>query len=56
MSGFVTLCSAVGLFALACAVASAQPQGELKPGDPAPAFTLPGPVHRWLNGGMQVAP
>jgi peroxiredoxin Q/BCP len=42
MSGFVTFCSALALVAVSCAVASAQSQGELKPGDPAPAFTLPG--------------
>ena len=42
MSGLLTLCSAVGLVGLACAAVSAQPPGELKPGDPAPAFTLPG--------------
>jgi len=42
MSGFVTVCSALALVALSCAVVSAQPQGELKPGDPAPAFTVPG--------------
>ena len=42
MSGFLTLCSALGLLAVGCAVASAQQGGELKPGDQAPAFTLPG--------------
>ena len=42
MSGFVTFWSALAVFAFACAAVSAQPQGELKPGDSAPAFTLPG--------------
>jgi peroxiredoxin Q/BCP len=42
MSGFVTVFSAVAAVALAAAAVSAQAQGELKPGDPAPAFTLPG--------------
>ena len=41
MSGFVTFCSALAVVALTCAAVSAQPQGDLKPGDPAPAFTLP---------------
>ncbi|MBP1634074.1 MAG: bcp 3 [Acidobacteria bacterium] len=42
MSTFVTFCSALGLLAVSCAVASAQPEGGLQPGDPAPAFSLPG--------------
>ena len=42
MSGFITFCSALALVALSCAAVSAQPEGELKPGDPAPGFTLPG--------------
>ena len=42
MSGLANFCSAIALVALGCAAVAAQPQGELKPGDPAPAFTLPG--------------
>jgi peroxiredoxin Q/BCP len=42
MNGFVTLCATLGLAAVSCAVASAQPPPELQPGDAAPAFTLPG--------------
>ena len=42
MSGFLTLCATLGLVAVSCAVASAQTERELQPGDPAPAFTLPG--------------
>jgi len=41
MSGLITLCTAGGLV-LAAAAALAQPAADLKPGDPAPAFTLPG--------------
>ncbi len=42
MSGLFTLCATLGIVAVSCALASAQPEPELQPGDPAPAFTLPG--------------
>lgn len=42
MNGFVTFCASVGLVLAAASVVMAQPAAELKPGDPAPAFTLPG--------------
>jgi peroxiredoxin Q/BCP len=42
MSGLLTLCSALGVLALSCAMAWAQSDGGLQPGDQAPAFTLPG--------------
>ena len=42
MNGLFTLCATLGLVAVSCAVASAQGEHELKPGDPAPAFSLPG--------------
>jgi thioredoxin-dependent peroxiredoxin len=41
MTGFATLGTALGL-ALVAAAAGAQPPADLKPGDPAPAFSLPG--------------
>ena len=41
MNGLVTLCAAGGLV-LAAAAAMAQSAADLKPGDAAPAFTLPG--------------
>ncbi len=43
MTGLLTFCASAALVAVAAA-ASAQtpPPTELKPGDPAPAFTLPG--------------
>ena len=41
MPGIVTLCTSLGLAAVAMAAMQA-PAPELKPGDPAPAFTLPG--------------
>ncbi len=42
MHGFLTFCLSLGLAALALAAVAPQPTGELKPGDPAPNFTLPG--------------
>lgn len=42
MSGVLTLCATLGVVAISCAVASGQPDRELAPGDPAPAFSLPG--------------
>lgn len=42
MTGYFALCATLGLAAVSCAVASAQPPRELQPGDPAPGFTLPG--------------
>ena len=41
MSGFTALGAALG-FALAMAAARPQAPAPLKPGDPAPGFTLPG--------------
>lgn len=37
----LVVCASVSLLAMA-AIAGAQSPGELKPGDPAPAFSLPG--------------
>jgi peroxiredoxin Q/BCP len=42
MNGFVTFCTCAVLALGAMAAARMQPAAELKPGDPAPAFTLPG--------------
>jgi peroxiredoxin Q/BCP len=42
MSGLVTLGTSLGLVLVAAAAAAGQPAADLKPGDPAPAFTLPG--------------
>ncbi len=42
MNGILTFCAALGLAVAAFAAVQAQPSAELKPGDPAPAFTLPG--------------
>jgi thioredoxin-dependent peroxiredoxin len=42
MNGLVTFCASVGLALVAAAAVRAQSAAELKPGDPAPAFTLPG--------------
>ncbi len=42
MSGAGMVCASLGLVVLAAIGARAQPGGELKPGDPAPAFSLPG--------------
>lgn len=42
MSGLVTLGASIGLVLIAAAAGARQPAGDLKPGDPAPAFTLPG--------------
>jgi thioredoxin-dependent peroxiredoxin len=41
MTGWFSVGLSVG-FLLCAAVARAQSPGELKPGDPAPAFSLPG--------------
>ena len=42
MTGILTFCASLALTAAALAMAQTQPPAELKPGDPAPAFTLPG--------------
>jgi hypothetical protein len=42
MDGFGALCAAVGFVLVGMASGPAQTAAELKPGDPAPAFTLPG--------------
>lgn len=42
MHGVLTFCTSLGVAALAFAAMQSQPSGELRPGDPAPAFTLPG--------------
>jgi peroxiredoxin Q/BCP len=42
MSGLVTLGASIGLAVVAAAAGTRQQAGGLKPGDPAPAFTLPG--------------
>ena len=42
MDGFGILCASVGLVLVAVVGAQAQPAAELKPGDQAPAFSLPG--------------
>lgn len=42
MNALVTACVSVGLALAAVATVSAQQDADLKPGDPAPAFTLPG--------------
>jgi peroxiredoxin Q/BCP len=42
MNGLVTLCTAAGLMIGWAATAAPQGPGDLKPGDPAPSFALPG--------------
>jgi thioredoxin-dependent peroxiredoxin len=42
MQGILTFCTTLGLAAVALAAVQSQPPAELKVGDPAPAFTLPG--------------
>jgi thioredoxin-dependent peroxiredoxin len=42
MTGIMTFCASAALLAAAIASVQTQPPAELKPGDPAPAFTLPG--------------
>ncbi len=42
MHGLVTLCTTAGLMLGWAAAATPQATGELKPGDPAPPFTLRG--------------
>jgi thioredoxin-dependent peroxiredoxin len=42
MSGLVTLGASVGLALFAAVAGAKQSAGDLKPGDPAPAFSLPG--------------
>lgn len=49
MNGILILCATAGLAAVSCAVASAQPPPELRPGDPAPAFSLPGSDGKTYN-------
>lgn len=42
MTGVGIVFASLGLAVLAAAAAGPSPAGDLKPGDPAPAFTLPG--------------
>lgn len=42
MHGIFSLCTSLGLAALSLAAVPPQAPKELKPGDPAPGFTLPG--------------
>ncbi len=42
MNGLVALSAAAALLAGSAVIARAQSPDELKPGDPAPAFSLPG--------------
>jgi peroxiredoxin Q/BCP len=42
MDGLGTLCVSIGFVLVAVVGAQAQPAAELKPGDVAPAFALPG--------------
>jgi len=42
MYGILTLCTSLGLAAVALAAMQTSSPSELKPGDPAPAFNLPG--------------
>jgi peroxiredoxin Q/BCP len=42
MYGILTLCASLGVAAGALAMLQAPPPPELKPGDAAPPFTLPG--------------
>ena len=42
MAGLGALCASVGLVLVAVVGGRAQSGADLKPGDPAPAFTLPG--------------
>ena len=42
MDALVTFCVSAGLVLVAGAIAPSQPPAEPKPGDPAPAFSLPG--------------
>jgi peroxiredoxin Q/BCP len=42
MQGILTVCAALGLGAVAFAATQAPSPVELKPGDPAPPFSLPG--------------
>ena len=42
MTGILTFCATAALMAAAVASAQTSPGPELKPGDTAPAFTLPG--------------
>jgi thioredoxin-dependent peroxiredoxin len=42
MSGWFSIGTSIGLAVLAAASIRAQSQGDLKPGDPAPAFSLVG--------------
>ena len=42
MTGILTFCASAVLIAAAVASAQTPPPAELKPGDTAPAFTLPG--------------
>jgi peroxiredoxin Q/BCP len=49
MPGIFTLCTSLGLAAVAAAALQPQPGAELKPGDPAPAFSLPGSDGKTYN-------
>lgn len=42
MHGFLTFCTSLGLAAVALAAVQSQSAGDLKPGDEAPPFALPG--------------
>lgn len=42
MSGAGAICASIGLAMLAVAAVKGEPGAELKPGDAAPAFKLPG--------------
>ncbi len=42
MTGILTFCASAAILAAAAAAAQTPPPVDLKPGDPAPAFTLPG--------------
>jgi peroxiredoxin Q/BCP len=42
MDGLAAFCASVGLVLVAAAAVHAQPAADLKPGDLAPAFSLPG--------------
>jgi thioredoxin-dependent peroxiredoxin len=42
MTGWLSIGASIGLALLAAATVRAQASGELKPGDPAPAFKLEG--------------
>jgi peroxiredoxin Q/BCP len=49
MSAFSVVCTSLGLLLAVAAAVQAQPVGELKPGDVAPAFALPGSDGKTYN-------